>query len=416
MKIGTTLTKCLLHNLDNNVVPLLVGEPGIGKSEGVDALARALNTRVHPLSCNQLADKADLTGARLVQGVDKTWRQEFFPHTVVKAAVDDALANPNEPVILFLDEINRTTPDVTSAVLTLLTTRSLGNVDLPDNVKMIAAGNDKGNITALDDASMSRFAVYHLEPETQAFLDYMGDELNPYIRKVLAKNPMLIFEKSAPSTFAVDGSSDDDDGSSNISVEQLMDSGEEMFQLTTPRTIEYMSRFLNTVTKKDPGFLGELLLETTVVNGQDATALQEVIHGHLGNTNLATLLIEEIADDLNSGNVPQGSAIVVPRPARYDELKAAATIHDLDVLIRSMTPKEQSGCLLQAIHEQTDNTTIVQQLAAATPGWEPEHSSVLLNLASQADISVENFEALCEAGGPLSSGARAIGDLVGLGS
>ena len=63
-------------------VPMLLGEPGIGKSSWVEDLGRKLHTKVFTLACNQLADKADLTGARLVPvetaNGETTYEQVFY--------------------------------------------------------------------------------------------------------------------------------------------------------------------------------------------------------------------------------------------------------------------------------------------------------------------------------------------------
>jgi len=66
MKFNNTLLEAVQYDLQVGVVPALMGEPGIGKSSFVAALAHKMSTRSFTLACNQLADKADLTGARLV--------------------------------------------------------------------------------------------------------------------------------------------------------------------------------------------------------------------------------------------------------------------------------------------------------------------------------------------------------------
>ena len=72
-----------------------MGEPGIGKSSFVEDVAQRTNTRCFTLPCNLLADKADLTGARLVLD-EKTgvWSQKFFPHSVISQAIEYAKGNP----------------------------------------------------------------------------------------------------------------------------------------------------------------------------------------------------------------------------------------------------------------------------------------------------------------------------------
>ena len=148
MKFNSILTNFVSKDLSVGKVPMLLGEPGIGKSSWTEALAASMQTKCFTLAVNQLADKADLTGARLVPtGTDGNYKQVFYPHEVIMDAVEYANDHPRETPILFLDEINRTTADVTSAALSIPTMRRIGSIKLPANLRVMIAGNDKGNIT-----------------------------------------------------------------------------------------------------------------------------------------------------------------------------------------------------------------------------------------------------------------------------
>ena len=70
MKFDNTLMLCVKKDLEKNLIPMLLGEPGIGKSSWLQNLANLMHTKCFTLACNQLADKADLTGARLVPVTD----------------------------------------------------------------------------------------------------------------------------------------------------------------------------------------------------------------------------------------------------------------------------------------------------------------------------------------------------------
>jgi MoxR-like ATPase len=183
----------VLADLKNNdVVPALLGPPGIGKSEFLKALARKKHTKVFVLSMNQLADRADLTGARLLKDEKtNTYGQFFFPHATIMEAIEYAKNRPNEEPILFLDEFNRTTSDVTSATMTFITERRVGTTDFPENLRMVIAGNDQGNVVNIDDASVTRIVVYHAQPDTETFLN-VNPDINPFIRDVLIKNPTYL--------------------------------------------------------------------------------------------------------------------------------------------------------------------------------------------------------------------------------
>ena len=199
MKFNNTLMNMIDADLDSGLIPMLLGEPGIGKSSWVEALGRRNGTKVFVLPCNQLADKADLTGGRLVpvEGTDD-YKMVFYPHAVIMDAIHYARAHDREFPILFMDELNRTTPDVTSEALSIPTLRSIGSIELPKNLRVITAGNDRGNITSLDEASISRFVLYRVAPDVDTFLG-LDPNLNPFVRQVLLDHPETIFCKKISS-------------------------------------------------------------------------------------------------------------------------------------------------------------------------------------------------------------------------
>lgn len=391
MKFNDTLTEIIKTDLAVGAVPALMGEPGIGKSSFVEDLAASMDTKAFVLACNQLADKADLTGGRLVPTEDKkSWKQVFYPHEVIQDAIAYAEENPREWPILFLDEINRSTSDVTSAALSLPTLRRIGSSALPSNLRIVVAGNDKGNVTMLDEASLSRFSIYRVEPEAQTLIAILGAELNPYVKAVLTRFPQLVFAKGLPTAIMVDGQDDDDD-TNTATYADLLDGGEEMLQLTTPRTIDSMSRWLNAV---DPQKLTEYLQTQVINDGRETTMLNEIVEAHIGNTEFATHLVAEIATGINSGTAAQVQSLTAPKPNCFASLKGAQTVTELENLIAGLTEHEKSGSMLYALYERADNKVIVEQLAAQTTALEGDHNRLLVQLAASSMLDDKNVSTL----------------------
>lgn len=398
MKFNDTLIEIIRLELEVGAVPALIGEPGIGKSAFADDLAASMHTKAFTVPCNQLADKADLTGARLVPyelNGETKYRQDFFPHRVIQDAIDYARANPRETPILFLDEINRSTSDVTSACLSLPTARTIGSETLPGNLRLMVAGNDKGNVTALDEASLSRFSIYHVEPDAQTLIGILGDALHPAVKAVLTKYPHLVFAKSTPSAILVDGKDDDDDDTTTAAYADLLDGGEEMLQLTTPRTIDSMNRFLNQI---DPATLQEYFQATTIVNGKETTVLQEVVEAHVGNTEFSTQLLSEIAVTLTTGAGQVNQRLMAPKPNCFESLKTAATVDEVAEKIKDLTDHEKSGSLLYALFERADNRVIIEQLAQQTTGFEAQDTSLLVQLGAAGHLDTQNVDVLLGTG------------------
>lgn len=343
-------------------VPMLLGEPGIGKSSWIEDLGRKLHTKVFTLACNQLADKADLTGARLVpvetSTGETTYEQVFYPHAIIRRAIAYAIENPHETPILFLDELNRTTPDVTSALLSIPTLRTIGNTDLPDNLRVIIAGNDKGNITTLDEASVSRFVLFPVEPDVETFIQ-VNTQLNPFVKTVLMQHPESLFCKMVQTVTSQSDDDDDDDGMT--SIDEILDDGEDMNQITTPRTITGVSNWLNCY---DNAALMTLLQETHNRDGEEVSLLQEIIEGFTGRTNFTKFLMAEIATNLMTVN-NQSNVTSVPKPQCYDKMKQCPDITALNQFISTMSDHDKSGCLVYALYEKTDNKAYINAILAS---------------------------------------------------
>ena len=393
MLFNEMLVNTTIKLLDANRVPALMGEPGIGKSSFVEDVARRTNTQCFTLPCNLLADKADLTGARLVLD-EKTgiWSQKFFPHSVISQAINYAKNNPNEQPILFLDEINRTTSDVTSGTLTLVTLRRIGDEDLPKNLRIIVAGNDKGNVTALDDASVSRFAIINVAPDASTLIEVLGKSLHPYVKTVLEKHPETVFVKNTNEQVVADGQDDDDDDNATVSVFDLFDGTEEIRPFATPRTIDGVSQYLNVLSFEEVASL--MATPSTTRDGRHVSYLQEVIEGLTGNTSFTTLLMGVISDELSKGSTGNNNAQRVVKPRIYGELKEAAktSVDAVNQVVATMTDNDASGCFVFAMYEREDNAVIIQALNERLTNLAQNHINDFILLLSSGALYAKNCE------------------------
>lgn len=399
MKFDEILMTTVEKILQSNHVPMLLGEPGIGKSSWVEALGTKMHTKVFVLACNQLADKADMTGSRLTpvnkivkQNADGTtteetdYAQRFFPHVVIKKAIDYAVEHPTETPILFMDELNRTTPDVTSEALSLPTLRSIGDVSLPSNLRIITAGNDKGNITALDEASRTRFVLLHVGPDVETFMN-VNPKLNPFVKNVLLKHPETIFGRGMPAILTGASQKDDDDDDTQYNIDDILDDGEDMSQLTTPRTITSISDWLNSCTNDEL----KLYLGTNTVDEDNnpVSVLQEILEGHTGKTTFTALLLQEISTGINTINT-KASLFQVPKPPVYDTLISQPTHDALNDFIDGLTDKDKSGCLVYAMSEKKNNSDIITVLAKATAKLDGDDVNAFATLFSTDSIEDVN--------------------------
>lgn len=385
MQFNDTLKMLVKHDLKNNNIPMLLGEPGIGKSSWVEDLARDLHTKAFTLACNQLADKSDLTGARLVP-VKNTYTQVFYPHVVINNAIDYAKKHTTETPILFLDELNRTTPDVTSEALSIPTMRLIGNTTLPDNLKVITAGNDKGNVSSLDEASISRFVLYHVSPSASTFLN-LDSNLHPAIKTVLTSHPDYIFQKELP---AINSDSDDDDSDSDDTTYQNLDDifdTNSFAQITTPRTITALSKWLNSYNDSD---LASLLNTPSDLN-EDSSVLEDSIIAHTGNTVFSSEVYNQLTTMLTTTSAQTSNTLT--KPQDFDKLITANSVTDLDNIISGLTDQSRQACLLYALYDKHNNESIINELAKSLTQFDNPNLVALMKLVANNSLSDDNVAA-----------------------
>lgn len=386
---------------NSRVAPCLLGPPAIGKTMAVNALAKNGDFAVFSIDVNTLSDAADLTGVRTVPDPANPNRfiQVFFPHYTIQEANDYAVANPGTLVIILLDEINRTSSDVTSAALTLLTSRRCGNLKLAENVRFIVTGNDKGNISMLDSASLTRFALYPVRPDAKVLLDLLGEDLQPAIREVLTEHPDWVLQNPTPTGMLVVSSDEEEDDPSSVAVSERemaefanqMDDAQEMSQYTAPRTIEGLNLWMNEL---GPALMAELAIEDGVSpDGQKTTELMLGMLAHTGNTAFTAEVHAKVLSSLLAPAARSGpGAVTISRPAAWDGLRAATTRSQIESIITSLNPDKQADVLIFALTTKEENKLTKQVLdlivdLGALVALNKDQRSVLLNRGTSGTLN-----------------------------
>lgn len=337
----TSATPVVRASILSDTVPILLGAPGIGKSSMVRNLSNDIDAQVFPIQINQLADRSDLTGQRIDKETYTTPSGEtversklsFFPHYTIQQAIDFAIEHPNKLSIIFLDEINRASSDITSAALSLSTERTIGAQKFPNNVRIVAAGNDEGNVVALDSASRTRFRFIKVAPDAETLLANV-ENLNPFIKAVITEFPQLIENYGQLSNIiSTDpGSTNSDPDDEDESFELDFDMNEDGFsQMCVPRTIEYLSKYLNTAILNDSkssasraSFIQHM---ETMPDGK--TLLQVVIEGSVGTNDFTNKLLDKMSefyrDLLQTANRSQQSLNNLPVFDKASFMQIAST-------------------------------------------------------------------------------------------
>lgn len=147
---------------------LLRGRHGIGKSTGVYQYADQVGLPVVERRASQMTE-GDLVGLPVVDGEST----KFNPPDWFKRACD-------EPVVLFLDEVDRATIEVRQGIFELTDSRKLNGHQLHPDTLVFAAvnGGDHGSqyqVGEMDPAELDRWTVFDLEPSVEDWLSWAKD-------------------------------------------------------------------------------------------------------------------------------------------------------------------------------------------------------------------------------------------------
>lgn len=179
--------------LKNNIVPLFWGSQGTGKTTLVKKLGKELGYDSVIHLCLSTQEVGDLVGVLLEQpdGTAKHTRPNWFPE--------------RGKHLLFLDEINRTHPDVIQAVFTLILEGKIHQHVLPKGCAIIAAANyanNNFNTTDIsDNAFMSRFAHIDFKPTVEEFCSYADSQGAESVADFIRAYPAMLEASSADNKF-----------------------------------------------------------------------------------------------------------------------------------------------------------------------------------------------------------------------
>lgn len=141
---------------------MLAGAHGIGKSRILTDYFESKGVRVITLFLGQMSDPGDLIGLPCKD--EKTGKTDFMPPYW--------FPTDGEPVVLFLDELNRARPEILQSVMDLTLNRKLAGKSLPNGSRIISAVNSgqEYQLTDLDPALVSRFNIYTFRPSAAEWL------------------------------------------------------------------------------------------------------------------------------------------------------------------------------------------------------------------------------------------------------
>lgn len=186
----TQLTTLLAHNITNRLATLVVGSPGIGKSDIVESACDQIGADLlisHPA----MEDPTDAKGLPW-PGKDGT-HASFLPFGHLAKA-----AEAKRLTVWFLDDLGQASPAVQAAYMQLILSHKAGEHELSkDKVVFVAATNrrtDKAGVNGILEPVKSRFAsIVELQPELEDWVQWAyGQEMPAELIAFIRSRPDLL--------------------------------------------------------------------------------------------------------------------------------------------------------------------------------------------------------------------------------
>jgi len=169
------------HILDNKLPVLLRGRHGVGKSEVVYMIAKQRGLPVVERRASQMTE-GDLVGLPSVEGN----RTSFNPPDWFKQACE-------EPVVLFLDEVDRAVQEVRQGIFELTDSRKLNGHHLHPETVVFAAVNggehgEQYQVNEMDPAELDRYSVWDIEPTVEDWLGWAKENVDQLVWDFINQN------------------------------------------------------------------------------------------------------------------------------------------------------------------------------------------------------------------------------------
>lgn len=173
MNISTFINTASL--IPSHIAILMRGQTGIGKSAIAKQLADLKNIPLLDVRGSTMSE-GDVIGYPDIEGMKENGVMTFcMPSWFVRAC--------KEPVVLFLDELNRSLPQVQQAFFQIVLDRALGNdkngipYTLHPQTQVIAAINhgSEYDVNEMDPALLRRFWACDIEPSVDNWISWAKD-------------------------------------------------------------------------------------------------------------------------------------------------------------------------------------------------------------------------------------------------
>ncbi|HEV2445266.1 MAG TPA: ATP-binding protein, partial [Candidatus Sulfopaludibacter sp.] len=190
------MSRVLTEAIKENLPVLLVGAPGVGKSDLVGQAAQAAGADL-VISHPALQDPTDFGGIPWPDPA--TGQANFLPIAQVKSLLSAA-----KPTVWFLDDLGQAAPAVQASCMQWLLAREVHGMRLPPCVTILAATNKRGpgmGVSGFLEPVKSRFStIIEVVPDLDDWCRWaMTHDVHPDIVAFLRYRPNLLVTEDPPS-------------------------------------------------------------------------------------------------------------------------------------------------------------------------------------------------------------------------
>lgn len=334
----------LRAGLEHRIPVVLKGKPGIGKTELIKSIAKATGYDLHILLGSTM-DPTDLNGLPALSHWDYTDEQGQVATVPVTTYALNKWAKDlltKRRVVLFLDELNNAVPAVQSVLLSVVQDRRIGDIQLPEEVWIIAAMNaaeDAADGWTLAPPMANRFLHIDYEIDAQDWIDGMLQNWGkdaPSPGPALEKYMKLSAQRAEVAGFI----------SQNKEILVAMpDSRDEAGEAwPSPRSWDNVSRILSSIPKS----------EATL------PIRRRAVEGLVGEAAAAAYMTYEAELRLPDYEV----VLNAPQTVKWNDLSTAEVKLTLDMVVNRITPEtfERSLDSLNYYIENQPRTEIVASM------------------------------------------------------
>lgn len=162
---------------------LVRGRHGIGKSQVIYQLSKFFGLPVMERRLSQVTE-GDMVGLPWLEGEGAKGATKFMPPDWFMDCV-------NKPHVIFLDEINRATPEVMQAAFELVLDRRIQGREVHKDCRIYAAINASAEyqINDMDPALLDRFFVIDLDPTIEDWVAWGREHVHPCVVDFILQHP-----------------------------------------------------------------------------------------------------------------------------------------------------------------------------------------------------------------------------------